>query len=588
MGLFQRLHWDQRREAARRFATSGSVVALALYISSGGAAAQTVDDPNYNPNRECVEGAFTDFGNTQGPGFSSPSPFGAVTLSAGQASTTQILQNVAEKRQESYKQCPAGFVNEGGSCVPSSTVAGSQQVAAASSNTGQSQSSGSAASSTSGGTSSAPSKAAAKAAKAPVGGEDTETPSGMPGYEAQLAQPTNAAWGGGFYEYENRSDIPNGSGGSFDRKQRSYGGLSGVEHTFPREGRSSFRIGGLAGYSAIDQDFGSQTTTDNNNIGTFPIRFGFNQMSSEVIQGVPGGIPIDPNFSGLQLTGQLDPTTMLPEAQRILKISNPLTIVTQTEQRLNGPTFGLYGTYTLSGGTFIDFLGKVDLYDLRQRQVQQITGASRLNPDIVVSNRNGCISRMTPDGLDPADKDRRDTGATSEDVLNNLLVDPVTTTRERIVRSSVDNITLASNIGHHFDRPGGWWFEPLVGFRYNYASFGSNAALLGLKDGHSVRIEGGATVGDSRLLNYGYGPALWTVSLGGFLYSDVLIDGYVRNGNGFSPLSVEADEGKVRVRGVLRNELDLLDGTIAFAEVAARGGEDLWAIGGTIGIRFEW
>ena len=157
-----------------------------------------------------------------------------------------------------------------------------------------------------------------------------------------------------------------------------------------------------------------------------------------------------------------------------------------------------------------------------------------------------------------------------------------------VKRSDVTNFTFAFTTGFRIEENGNWWWEPSAGLSYTFANFDGNEVALGLKDGHAVRVRGGITVGKSHLFRNEGSDALWNVSLGNFLYSDVLIDGFVRNGNGFSPLAVEADEGKIRYEGILRNELDFLNGSVVYSEVSGRVGEDFWGVGGKAGFKVRW
>jgi len=148
------------------------------------------------------------------------------------------------------------------------------------------------------------------------------------------------------------------------------------------------------------------------------------------------------------------------------------------------------------------------------------------------------------------------------------------------------NLILAQNFGYHFDLARGYWVEPLVGFRYTFATYGSNATDLSLEDGHALRVHAGARLGLTSLTPGGY---LWTTSLTGLLYNDVLIRGFVTNADGFSAGAVQADEGKLRVQGILTSRVDLRNGQSAFVEMQGRyGGSNYWGSGARIGWRYEW
>ena len=578
-----------------RLLGSASVIAMAVALVPHPAGAQqTVDDPPYifgtepppsentngNPNLECVDGAYSAFANTTTAALAGT--FAAASLSAVQASTTQITQKIAENRQQEKKQCPAGYSNVNGSCVPAQAQVSTPAPQSSAPTAAVAQQ--------------APSSSAAASqptpSQAPVsmtaGPEDFDQPFPYSG------GPSNGVWAEGFYDYEDRTNLPDGQGGRFDREQHTSGFYVGGDRTFSRSGQSSITLGGLAGYTALRQDFGTSQSVDQTNTFDFDVEF------------------LDTNGYGVDFTLLQDggPFTLVTPASdaadalysRTLSLDNPLTVLTSTKQRLDGANFAVYGSYERQN-FFIDVVGKLDYFDLERETRTRTMGYRNLNlnldeddPDALTSSsRNGCLSvdllgdNQMPNGFQAPDP-QAPVSAIADPLTNYGVIDDKTT----IVKSTLTSFTLASAIGNRYDigkrseRLEGWWIEPVVGVRWTYASFGDNAEILGLEDGHAVRVRGGATVGKPVLLNRIERPMLWNVSLGAFLFSDVFIDGFVRNGAGFSPLAVEADEGKLRVEGVLRNELDFLNGTVAYTEVNVRGGEDLIGAGGKLGLRLEF
>jgi hypothetical protein len=147
------------------------------------------------------------------------------------------------------------------------------------------------------------------------------------------------------------------------------------------------------------------------------------------------------------------------------------------------------------------------------------------------------------------------------------------------------NLTAVENIGYHYDLPRGFWIEPLIGARYNFASYGSNAAALGLADGESVRVQGGARFGLTSLIQDQF---IWTNSFTTLVYSDVWIHGFVLDPTSFSAGALLADQGKLRVQGILSSRIDLLNGFSAFLQAEGRYGEDYWGVGGKGGFRYQW
>jgi hypothetical protein len=147
------------------------------------------------------------------------------------------------------------------------------------------------------------------------------------------------------------------------------------------------------------------------------------------------------------------------------------------------------------------------------------------------------------------------------------------------------NFIAADNVGYHFDLAQGFWVEPLIGGRFIYTTYGSNAASLGIEDGYDLRVQGGARFGLTALSIDHY---VWTTALTTLLYSDVLIHGYVTNADGFSAGALLADQDALRVQCILTSKIDLLNGISAFAEVQARYGEHYSGFGGRIGGRYEF
>src|ERR1019366_8641376 len=123
--------------------------------------------------------------------------------------------------------------------------------------------------------------------------------------------------------------------------------------------------------------------------------------------------------------------------------------------------------------------------------------------------------------------------------------------------------------------------------QYTNSSYGSNAANLGLADGNLVMVQGGARFGTTALIN---NRVLMTTTLTGLAYDDVLVAG------GFIPaaafngqnLLVQADQGKVRGRGVLAFNFDCGQGVTSFVQGEVRGGSGLFGAGGKAGVRYVW
>lgn len=164
--------------------------------------------------------------------------------------------------------------------------------------------------------------------------------------------------------------------------------------------------------------------------------------------------------------------------------------------------------------------------------------------------------------------------------------------------ATVNNYMVAGNIAHRHDLSERSWLEPVVGLRYTYTDFGndvSNSAFnfggvqptgtLGLADGSALRLQGGLRYGERGETREGY---LWTVTLGAFLYSDVVITGFEsvagQTGEPVGPV----DEGKLRALGQFEAKLNTNNGYTYMLQLEARGGDDVFGAAGQVGVRYEW
>ena len=208
---------------------------------------------------------------------------------------------------------------------------------------------------------------------------------------------------------------------------------------------------------------------------------------------------------------------------------------------LPGPTAGLYATY-FNGGFSTDFILKVDALTLNETFNQFLVTTDTANR-FLLSAGGGSVPLL--------------------------------------------NATVAGNFNYRFDLYPNLWIEPTVGAQYTNSSYGSNAFQLGLDDGSLVRVQGGARVGTTTLIN---DRVLMTSTLTGLAYDDVLVAG------GFIPaaafdaknLLVQQDQGKVRGRGILALNFDCGYGITSFVQGEVRGGSGVFGTGGRAGVRYQW
>jgi hypothetical protein len=148
--------------------------------------------------------------------------------------------------------------------------------------------------------------------------------------------------------------------------------------------------------------------------------------------------------------------------------------------------------------------------------------------------------------------------------------------------TTMDVYTVAHNVSYRFSYGAVWW-EPTAGAQYLSTQYGGNAASLFLSDGYDWRIQGGARTGTS----FPWNQAIVSTTLTGLAYSDVIIRGFALD-NGLAPTALPADEGKLRGQGILMVNLDFSNGVGVFAQGDVRGGQDLLAGGGRLGMRVAW
>ena len=353
----------------------------------------------------------------------------------------------------------------------------------------------------------------------------------------------NGAWTEGFFEYEERSGLASG----VTRKQKYGGFFVGADHTFRFNNREGWVVGAQGGYSAIDQDFegGSSVTVTRD----------------------------DP----YRITG------VAPDLTQIYDVRLPTehTINSTQQQDIDGPTAGMYASY-FHKNFFADFLVRSEFFDLTRITTSSDTHPFNLAQAVVQANAPGledpgCVYAGPPNAF-TATTPRQANGAYY------LLDTPVTevgTTRQTL---SYENYVFANNVGYRFELQRGYWVEPTFTTQYTFSDFGGDAAALGLTDGHALRLQGGAKYGNTTLTPQGFA---YTLAAGGYLYSDVLVEGFAIN-DVDSPGPNLSDEGLVRVMGILEAEIDWLNGYSVYGTIESRGGEDVWAVGGKVGARVEW
>lgn len=389
-----------------------------------------------------------------------------------------------------------------------------------------------------------------------------------------IASQSFGVWAEGFYDYEKRT-------GRLQQNQHTSGVTSGFDRGFLWGGNQGIQFGALGGYSSTRQRLGNVTSSSNS---TADFTFQFNDNNG-FDQSRTYTIPFD----------QKDDIG--------------------TRRSIETASIGLYGSY-FAGPFFLDILGKLDRGSVDQIVTITTTGPSGAAPTYRVVNgpdgqgfdnvnnvtrtavnAQGCLSsplvgwesgtfRLTERGDSVPGFDPRYDPLVSNDPA--LAASAVTlsgaSSRKRTILSTTafNTYVLANNLGVRLGLMQGYWVEPVVGTRYTFTDFASDAALLNFKDGHAFRVQGGLRIGHTSLAQDRY---VMTNAIGVLFYNDVSVSGFTLN-NGGSTLPT--DEGKLRVQGLLQTRVQFLNGVSAYAELSGRYGEDLWALGGRVGGRIEW
>ena len=132
------------------------------------------------------------------------------------------------------------------------------------------------------------------------------------------------------------------------------------------------------------------------------------------------------------------------------------------------------------------------------------------------------------------------------------------------------------------------WIEPTAGLKYYIADYDSDAAQLGLAEGHLLRMQAGARLGTQFLWN----NVVVTPILTGLVYGDPIVSGFAVTDAVFlgtaGGVASAATQGKVRGQGIGAVKFDFGNGLSSFVQADIRGGSDYYGYGGRAGVRFVW
>lgn len=155
--------------------------------------------------------------------------------------------------------------------------------------------------------------------------------------------------------------------------------------------------------------------------------------------------------------------------------------------------------------------------------------------------------------------------------------------------TSLQNYSIASNVGYRFALPYGVYAEPTAGLDYVATEFSRNAAMtpstVPLRDGDALRGRIGVRVGSEAII----GAIRIEPSVTAYAYTVLTESNPSGALNGFTSVTGLRDEGKAR--GELQaalNVFNLTTGVSGFVRADMRVGSDLLAGGGRVGVRYQW
>jgi hypothetical protein len=140
------------------------------------------------------------------------------------------------------------------------------------------------------------------------------------------------------------------------------------------------------------------------------------------------------------------------------------------------------------------------------------------------------------------------------------------------------NYTSADNLNYKFEF-GQSWIEPTVGFTYTATIWDSASIAIGLTNGQTWRVQGGARIGTEFDANGVHVEP----SLTALLYDDVsIIGGTILTATSVVP----TDMGKVFGQLNAKLNFELGRGLSSFVEGEVRGRENVFGAAGRVGIRY--
>lgn len=444
------------------------------------------------------------------------------SISATESSTDQALELIRRRREEASGSCPAGFVRSGGNCVPAAQQASAPAVVAQ-----------------------APIPAATVAPPVAVtttttSGQAAAAPPAAKASPAVKAPPVAAAKAPPAQVAQAPAPRPVvRSAPAQAQPVVGYRAASIKDSDYDTPVAGTVRMHGAWAEGYYDHERRSDLNPNGGPTNNPTRRMTTNGFAAGVDVG---HFTVGQHVSGFQLgfmgggsatRSRFTDTTSVKFQPTVN--DTQLTLSQNQRQEIDGGFAGIYGTFA-HGKWSGDVIFKVDMLDFEQSSIDTLLG--------------GC-GTVIP----------------------------------RFDQTSMTNYVAASNLNYRFDLSPNHYLEPTIGIRYTSVNYGSNAAVLGVRDGEVFRVQGGLRLGMRYAAPNGW---LWNSTIGGLLYSDVSMSGLVLPSTVTNPSFPLVDEGKLRVMGVVETRVNIGYGFTLYGGADVRGGEGLIGYGARGGIRLQW
>jgi hypothetical protein len=148
---------------------------------------------------------------------------------------------------------------------------------------------------------------------------------------------------------------------------------------------------------------------------------------------------------------------------------------------------------------------------------------------------------------------------------------------------NLTNAGASGNIQYKQQLASNVFVEPTAGYSFTRTMYGANAALNGLSDGNTLRLQGGARSGVSWVM----GAVNAEFSLKGLVYSNVVADGSPTTADPMSP-NAPTDQGKIRGEFDPALNLDFGQGYSMALSGSVRFGEGMTGGSANVNFRKQW